>query len=70
MLFAIEYYGLLVDALFCLMDESLEMILGDACENLFGLNTSNQFEYMCSQAPLKPNTFEAFLSWTTSTWTL
>ena len=32
MLFAIEYYGLLVDALFCLVDKSLEMILGDACE--------------------------------------
>ena len=32
MLFAVEYYGLLVDALFCLVDKPLEMILGDACE--------------------------------------
>ena len=63
MLFAIEYYGLLVDALFCLVDKPLEMILGDACEKpLIGLNTSNQCEYVCSQAPLKPNTFDAFLS--------
>jgi hypothetical protein len=51
MLFAIEYYGLLVDALFCLMDESLEMILGDACENLFGLNTSNHLN-MCAPKPI------------------
>ena len=38
MLFAIEYNGLLVDTLFCLVDKPLEMILGDACEKpLIGL---------------------------------
>ena len=35
MLFDIEYYGLLVDTLFCLVDKPLEMNLGDACENRY-----------------------------------
>ena len=49
MLFVLEYYGLLVDALFCLVDKPLEMILGDACEKpLIGLNTSNHCKYVCS----------------------